>query len=195
MTFTCEASLLGGVSWTPPGLLLAASNAALVTFVVYSLGVFVLAWLSNRIFSGKSFLSEYFLGSRSLGVWAFALTFAATSASGGSFTGFPALDLLPRMGAGPVDRQLHGGADLRDGIAGQATQSSRRQVQRDYRARCIARSLREPAARYAVGVVDRLLHGLQPRRTIQGRQRDPASAAGGCADLSSRCRLVAGPDW
>ncbi len=39
----------------------------------------------------KSFLSEYFLGSRSLGVWAFALTFAATSASGGSFTGFPSL--------------------------------------------------------------------------------------------------------
>ena len=35
-------------------------------------------------------MSEYFLGSRGLGVWAFALTFAATSSSGGSFMGFPA---------------------------------------------------------------------------------------------------------
>ena len=65
------------------------SNAALVTFLCYMLVVFGLAWLSNRLLKNKSFLSEYFLGSRSLGVWAFALTFAATSSSGGSFTGFP----------------------------------------------------------------------------------------------------------
>lgn len=75
------------------GLLLAqvrtGSNAALVTFLIYTLVVFALAALSNRLLQQKSFLSEYFLGSRSLGVWAFALTFAATSASGGSFTGFP----------------------------------------------------------------------------------------------------------
>ncbi|MFP6678523.1 MAG: hypothetical protein VB878_25770, partial [Pirellulaceae bacterium] len=66
-----------------------ASNAALVTFIIYILAVFGLAWLANRLRSGKNFLSEYFLGGRRLGVWAFALTFAATSASGGSFTGFP----------------------------------------------------------------------------------------------------------
>jgi Na+/pantothenate symporter len=66
-----------------------ASNAALVTFLIYILGVFVIAWLANKLMRGKNFLSEYFLGSRGLGVWAFALTFAATSASGGSFTGFP----------------------------------------------------------------------------------------------------------
>jgi len=65
------------------------SNAALLTFVVYILAVFGLAAMSNRLLKSKNFLSEYFLGSRSLGVWAFALTFAATSASGGSFTGFP----------------------------------------------------------------------------------------------------------
>ena len=65
-------------------------NAALVTFVLYTLVVFALAALSNRLLQSKSFLSEYFLGSRGLGVWAFALTFAATSSSGGSFTGFPA---------------------------------------------------------------------------------------------------------
>ena len=65
------------------------SNAALWTFLIYTLAVFGIAALSNRLMKNKSFISEYFLGSRSLGVWAFALTFAATSASGGSFTGFP----------------------------------------------------------------------------------------------------------
>lgn len=73
-------------------MLLAAtsSNAALWTFVIYTLAVFVIAAFSNRLLKSKSFLSEYFLGSRGLGMWAFALTFAATSASGGTFTGFPA---------------------------------------------------------------------------------------------------------
>ena len=65
------------------------SSSALITFLIYTLIVFGLAALSNRLLKSKSFLSEYFLGSRGLGVWAFALTFAATSASGGSFTGFP----------------------------------------------------------------------------------------------------------
>ena len=66
------------------------SNAALVTFLIYTLAVFGIAALSNQLLKSKSFMSEYFLGSRGLGVWAFALTFAATSSSGGSFTGFPA---------------------------------------------------------------------------------------------------------
>ncbi len=65
------------------------SNAALITFVFYTLAVFALAAASSRLLRRKRFLSEYFLGSRGLGVWAFALTFAATSASGGSFMGFP----------------------------------------------------------------------------------------------------------
>ena len=67
------------------------STAALLTFAGYTISVFVLAILSNRVGKGKDFVGEYFLGSRSFGVWAFALTFAATNASGGSFTGFPAL--------------------------------------------------------------------------------------------------------
>ena len=71
-------------------LLAEGSNAALITFMVYTLAVFGIAALSNRLLKSKSFMSEYFLGSRGLGVWAFALTFAATSSSGGSFTGFPA---------------------------------------------------------------------------------------------------------
>ncbi len=68
---------------------MSGGSAALYTFVGYIMAVFVLAWAANRLLKERSFLSEYFLGSRSLGVWAFALTFAATSASGGSFTGFP----------------------------------------------------------------------------------------------------------
>ena len=67
----------------------AGSNAALIAFVIYTLAVFALAAASSRLLRKKRFLSEYFLGSRGLGVWAFALTFAATSSSGGSFMGFP----------------------------------------------------------------------------------------------------------
>lgn len=67
------------------------SNAALITFLIYTAAVFLLAMWSNRVAKGKEFVGEYFLGSRSFGVWAFALTFAATNASGGSFMGFPAL--------------------------------------------------------------------------------------------------------
>ena len=67
------------------------TNSALISFGVYLLGVFFLAWLSSRVREKKEFIGEYFLGSRNLGLWAFALTFAATSASGGSFMGFPSL--------------------------------------------------------------------------------------------------------
>jgi sodium/pantothenate symporter len=76
-----------------PSLLLAdaGANSAIIAFALYMAVVMVLAWLSNVLRQSKSFLSEYFLGSRSLGMWAFALTFAATSSSGGSFIGFPAL--------------------------------------------------------------------------------------------------------
>ncbi|MBN1380020.1 MAG: hypothetical protein JXA04_12385 [Gammaproteobacteria bacterium] len=67
------------------------SNAALIVFTIYTVAVFVLAGICYFIQSKKSFLSEYFLGSRGLGVIAFTLTFAATSASAGSFAGFPAM--------------------------------------------------------------------------------------------------------
>ena len=63
----------------------------LATFVVYLIVVAFLAWWSGRRRQTEGFVSEYFLGSRSLGVWALALTFAATAASGGTFVGFPAL--------------------------------------------------------------------------------------------------------
>ena len=66
-----------------------SGNAVLVTFLIYIVAVFIIAGLSNKLLQNRNFLSEYFLGSRGLGVWAFALTLAATSSSGGSFMGFP----------------------------------------------------------------------------------------------------------
>lgn len=76
--------LLGSVSGT-------AGNSALITFAIYLVGVFILAALANRLQGKSEFASEYFLGSKNIGMWAFALTYAATAASGGSFMGFPAL--------------------------------------------------------------------------------------------------------
>ncbi len=67
------------------------ANPALVMFLLYTLVVFALAWFAHRVLSKKAFLSEYFLGSRGLGMVALALTFGATSASAGSFAGFPSL--------------------------------------------------------------------------------------------------------
>lgn len=68
-----------------------SSTAALATFIVYSVVIIALAWLSHKVLANRKFLSEYFLGSRGLGVLAFTLTYGATSASVGSFAGFPSL--------------------------------------------------------------------------------------------------------
>lgn len=68
-----------------------AATAALLTFIGYTLAVFVLAWFSHQVLAKKKFLSEYFLGSRGLGLVAFTLTYGATSASAGTFAGFPSL--------------------------------------------------------------------------------------------------------
>ena len=64
---------------------------AIVTFTIYLGIVFLIAILANRAGQSKSFVNEYFLGSRNIGLWAFAFTYAATSASGGTFMGFPSL--------------------------------------------------------------------------------------------------------
>ena len=68
-----------------------SGSGALWVFGGYLVVVFALAWAAERMRGGSGFVSEYFLGSRNLGMWAFALTFAATTASGGTFIGFPAL--------------------------------------------------------------------------------------------------------
>ena len=67
------------------------ASATLGAFLLYTAVVLALAWFAHRVGSKKSFLSEYFLGSRGLGMIALALTFGATSASAGSFAGFPSL--------------------------------------------------------------------------------------------------------
>ncbi|MFP6878813.1 MAG: hypothetical protein VCA37_18445 [Roseibacillus sp.] len=66
------------------------SSSALICFLGYVALVFVIAFLAGRAGRGKSFAGEYYLGGRNFGMWAFALTYAATLASGGSFMGFPA---------------------------------------------------------------------------------------------------------
>ena len=107
------------------------STAALITFFIYIVAVFGLAILSGRVAKGKEFVNEYFLGSRGFGVWAFALTFAATNASGGSFMGFPALVythgwtlafwiagfmLVPLMSMGLIGKRLNQVARRSDSV-------------------------------------------------------------------------------
>ena len=62
-----------------------ATLAALVLFTLASLGLGVVANLAAR--SKAGFLRKYFLGNRSLGAFAVALTAAVMS--GGTFLGFP----------------------------------------------------------------------------------------------------------
>src|SRR3954467_11148795 len=59
---------------------------ALVLFTIVSLGLGVVANFAQR---KGSFLEKYFLGNRSLGAFAVALTAAVMS--GGAFVGFPSL--------------------------------------------------------------------------------------------------------
>jgi sodium/pantothenate symporter len=63
-----------------------------LAFLAYMASVAGLAWWSGRYLSKpRSFVNEYFLGSRNMSSWALALSFAATCISGGTFAGFPAL--------------------------------------------------------------------------------------------------------
>lgn len=64
-----------------------ATFLALVLFMIISLGLGVVANYAGRVKSG--FLKSYFLGNRSLGAFAVALTAAVMS--GGTFMGFPSL--------------------------------------------------------------------------------------------------------
>jgi Na+/pantothenate symporter len=73
----------------------ATSWVAVMTFIVYAVAVFVLGLLAERARNTKkSFVGEFFLGSRGLGTLSFAMTFAATSASAGTFAGLPSLCYL-----------------------------------------------------------------------------------------------------
>lgn len=62
-----------------------------VAFALYLAFTFLLAYLARRQAVGGGFLREFFIGGRTIGPWVLGLTWIATSASGGTFIGAPAL--------------------------------------------------------------------------------------------------------
>ena len=60
-------------------------------FAIYLAFTFFLAYLSRRQAVAGGFLREFFVGGRTIGPWVLGLTWIATSASGGTFIGAPAL--------------------------------------------------------------------------------------------------------
>lgn len=68
------------------------ATTTLLVFVGYLLIMFLLTLFAGSfLIRPKSFVSEYFLGGRSMSSWTLALSFAATCISGGTFAGFPSL--------------------------------------------------------------------------------------------------------
>ena len=61
----------------------------LIPFVLYMLGVIVIAVIAHRYQKQSDFESEYYVGGRSFGAWVLAMSWVATLASGGSFLGYP----------------------------------------------------------------------------------------------------------
>ena len=59
-----------------------AAGWTALTFLGYILLVYGIAAFAHHVSKGKSFLKEYFLGSRSLGPWTLALSSASISAFG-----------------------------------------------------------------------------------------------------------------
>lgn len=60
-------------------------------FALYLAVTFLLAYLARRQATAGGFLKEFFVGGRTIGPWVLGLTWIATSASGGTFIGAPAL--------------------------------------------------------------------------------------------------------
>ncbi len=65
------------------------NNLLIIPLVIYLIGVFAIAFFTRRHQVSGNFLSEYFLGSRSMGGFVLAMTLAATYASASSFIGGP----------------------------------------------------------------------------------------------------------
>ncbi len=72
-------------------LLIERSVSVVLSFILYIVITFVLAWLAQRKARGQRFLEEFFVAGRGIGAWVLALTWVATMASGGTFIGAPAL--------------------------------------------------------------------------------------------------------
>ena len=62
-----------------------------LAFGVYIALTFLLAYLARRQAVRGGFLQEFLVGGRTIGPWVLGLTWIATSASGGTFIGAPAL--------------------------------------------------------------------------------------------------------
>ncbi|QMV13955.1 sodium/pantothenate symporter [Vibrio spartinae] len=65
------------------------NSQLIIPLLIYLAAVFALAMLTRRHHRPGQFLSEYFIGSRSLGGFVLAMTLAATYASASSFIGGP----------------------------------------------------------------------------------------------------------
>lgn len=65
------------------------NSQLIIPLLIYLAAVFALALLTRRHHRPGQFLSEYFIGSRSLGGFVLAMTLAATYASASSFIGGP----------------------------------------------------------------------------------------------------------
>ncbi|QSA20657.1 sodium/pantothenate symporter, partial [Vibrio furnissii] len=65
------------------------NSQLLIPLVIYLIGVFAVAFFTRRHYTNGSFLSEYFVGGRSMGGFVLAMTLAATYASASSFIGGP----------------------------------------------------------------------------------------------------------
>ena len=63
----------------------------LVPFLVYMLGVLVIAIMAHRYQRREDFGAEYYVAGRSFGAWVLAMSWVATLASGGTFLGYPSL--------------------------------------------------------------------------------------------------------
>lgn len=65
------------------------NSQLIIPLIIYLIGVFAVAFFTRRHYRKGSFLSEYFVGSRSMGGFVLAMTLAATYASASSFIGGP----------------------------------------------------------------------------------------------------------
>ena len=62
-----------------------------LAFALYLGITFLFAYLAHRRTKKGRFLEDFFVGGREIGPWVLALTWIATSASGGTFIGAPSL--------------------------------------------------------------------------------------------------------
>lgn len=67
------------------------ASSVQVVFAIYIAMTFGLAYMARRQAVGGGFLKEFLVGGRTIGPWVLGLTWIATSASGGTFIGAPAL--------------------------------------------------------------------------------------------------------